>query len=298
MTYEPVWGLPIALYLFLAGLGGGAFITATVLRWKGADTSRKMRKFGHYLSFVVVAIGLVLLMVDAKAGFANPLRFVLLLTNFGSVMTWGVVFLAAFMVVDLIVCVLDLTKRNVPFWLEIAGSVLGVAVGMYTGALLGVAHTFPLWNTAVLPVLFLVSAISTGAASVLLFGALLAPEELDVAHWTKKAHYYFPIVEIVLVAALLFITASNGEAGFNSAMSLVAGKFAMPFWIGFVIVGLVVPAIVETWLTFGGGRAYETRKSGHLYAAASNAFVLAGGFLLRLLVIAAALPVTLVTPWL
>lgn len=297
MTYDPVWGLPIALYLFLAGLGGGAFITSTVLRWKSPSTSCKMRVFGHYLSFVVVAIGLVLLMIDAKAGFTHPLRFVLLLTNFGSVMTWGVVFLAAFMVIDLVVCLLDFLKRNVPFWLEVVGSVLGVAVGMYTGALLGVAHTFPLWNTAILPVLFLVSAVSTGAAAVLLYGALFAPDELDAAHWVKKAHYYFPVIEIVLVAALLFITASNGEAGFNSAMTLLVGKYSAAFWIGFVVVGLVVPVLVETWLTFGGGRAYEEERLGHRYAAVSHAFVLVGGFLLRYLVIVAALPVTLVTPW-
>ena len=28
MTYEPIWGTIIAWYLFLAGLGGGAFITS------------------------------------------------------------------------------------------------------------------------------------------------------------------------------------------------------------------------------------------------------------------------------
>ncbi len=44
-------------------------------------------------------VGLVLLMFDAKAGLHNPLRFALLLANFGSVMTWGVVILAAFVIV-------------------------------------------------------------------------------------------------------------------------------------------------------------------------------------------------------
>ena len=34
MSFEPVWGAPIAWYLFLAGLGGGAFITSAFLRWK------------------------------------------------------------------------------------------------------------------------------------------------------------------------------------------------------------------------------------------------------------------------
>ena len=29
MIYEPIWGAIIAWYLFLAGLGGGAFATAS-----------------------------------------------------------------------------------------------------------------------------------------------------------------------------------------------------------------------------------------------------------------------------
>ncbi len=40
-------------------------------------------------------------MFDAEAGLHNPLRFALLLHNPFSVMTWGVVFLAAFVLIAL-----------------------------------------------------------------------------------------------------------------------------------------------------------------------------------------------------
>ena len=59
------------------------------------------------------------------------------------------------------------------------GVVFGVAVAMYTGALLGVCKTFPLWNNALLPILFLVSAMSTGAASVLLIGIFRHADEFN-----------------------------------------------------------------------------------------------------------------------
>lgn len=293
MSFEPIWGVPIALYLFLAGMGGGAFITAAVIRWKYPQVV-SMRTFAHYLSFVAVAIGLVLLMVDARAGFMNPLRFALLLTNFGSVMTWGVVFLAVFMVINLIVCVLDFRTKEVPWALEVVGSVFGVFVGVYTGALLGVAHTFPLWNSALLPILFLVSAVSTGAAAVLLYGAAKRPEELKQIGWVKTAHYFFPIVELVLVAALMFVTFYNADAGANSVLSLLVGKYALAFWIGFVVVGLVGPAVVETFLTWRVDEEVEEKPIGRAGAVAANAGVLVGGFLLRFLIVVAALPVTVV----
>ncbi len=110
MSFEPVWGAPIAWYLFLAGLGGGAFITSAFLRWKHPE-AHGMRFAGHIIAPVVVIIGLFLLMFDAEAGLHNPLRFALLLHNPCSVMTWGVVFLAAFVIIALVTLLLDWNQR-------------------------------------------------------------------------------------------------------------------------------------------------------------------------------------------
>ena len=295
MTYDPIWGPIIAAYLFLAGVGGGAFVTCAVIGAKHPH-AQKMRRVGHYIAPIVVIIGLCLLMVDAKAGFHSPLRFALLLTNFGSVMTWGVVFLAVFTIVSLIIAIFDWIRKPYPTWLEIIGVIFGIFVAIYTGCLLGVCRTFPLWNNALLPILFLVSAISTGAAAVFLAGLIAAPQEFDECGYAKKLHYFLPLIELLLVAALLFITASHSDAGYNSIMTMIAGTYALPFWIGFIAIGLVIPAIIETKLVFFSSKAFEESASGHRFALAANVGVLIGGFLLRLFVILCALPVTLVTP--
>ena len=291
MTFEPIWNPLIAWYLFLAGLGGGAFVTSAFLHWRHPHAVT-MRKIGHVIAPIAVAVGLVLLMFDAEGGLHNPLRFALLLHNPHSVMTWGVVFLACFMVVAVVVLALDVLKKSVPRWLEIVGAVLGVCVGMYTGALLGVCKTFPLWNTALLPILFLVSALSAGAASVLLTAIFKHPEEFNEAGVLKKFHFCLPIIEFVLVAALLFITMYDSTAGFDSVWSLVAGKWAPVFWIGLVLVGLVLPTVLECWLLFFSPKEFEESRKAHYISAFSDAAVLVGGFLLRFLVVMAALPIT------
>lgn len=297
MTFEPIWGVIIACYLFLAGLGGGAFITSTFLRWRHPEAVNMIR-IGRVIAPVVVIVGLLLLMFDATAGLHNPLRFALLLTNFGSVMTWGVVFLGAFTVVALIVAALDLLHKYVPKWLDITGAVLGACVGVYTGCLLGVCKTFPLWNNAMLPVLFLVSAVSTGMASVLVVAIIKHPEEFNRVGVLKKFHFCLPIVELACVASLLFITASNASpAGWESVMNLVAGKYMLAFWFLFVVVGLVGPTILETWLLFFSAREFEESRKAHWISFASDAGVLIGGFVLRLLVLLAALPITMTVPW-
>ena len=291
MTFEPVWNSLIAWYLFLAGMGGGAFITSAFLHWRHPHAVT-MRKIGHVIAPIAVAIGLVLLMFDAEGGLHNPLRFALLLHNPFSVMTWGVVFLAGFMVVSIVVLVLDNLKKGVPRWLELVGAAFGLCVGMYTGALLGVVKTFPLWNTALLPVLFLVSAMSAGAASVLLTAIFKHPEEFNRAGVLKKFHFCLPIIEFVLVAALLFVTMYNSTAGFESVWSLVAGKWAPLFWVGLVAVGLVLPTVLECRLLFFSSKEFEESRTAHYISAASDAAVLVGGFLLRFLIVMAALPIT------
>ena len=92
-----IWGYAIVWYLFLAGLAAGAFATAALValgRQRGK--SQGIQRIGRLISLAAVAVGLILLMVDAEAGIQNPMRFIYLLTNFNSVMTWGVVILAGF----------------------------------------------------------------------------------------------------------------------------------------------------------------------------------------------------------
>lgn len=297
MTYEPIWGPIIAWYLFLAGLGGGAFVTSVFIRFRHPECTRLIRT-GRIIAPAVVIIGLCLLMFDAHAGFMHPLRFALLLTNFGSVMTWGVVFLAAFVVLALVALLLDLLKKPVWQWLDIAGMVMGLCVAIYTGCLLGVCQGFPLWNNALLPVLFLVSAVSTGMAAILLVGIFRAPHEFHLSGAFKKFHFFLPIFELFLVACLLFITANSAEAaGWASVMNLVAGDDAVAFWLVFVLAGLVMPTILEWKMLFMSTKEVEESKTGHMVSAASDVLVLVGGFTLRLLVLVAAMPITIVQPW-
>ena len=167
-----------------------------------------------------------------------------------------------------------------------------------TGCLLGVCKTFPLWNNALLPILFLVSAMSTGMAAVLCVAIFRHPEEFNRVGVFKKFHFCLPIIELVLVASLLFVTASNASpAGWESVMNLVGGDCALAFWFLFVLVGLVLPTALETWLLFFSPKEFEESRKAHWISFASDAGVLVGGFVLRLLVLVAAMPLTLVVPW-
>ena len=209
---DMIWDWIIALYLFLAGMGAGAFVLGVIAGWKCPDAS-KVKLAG--LVIAPVAVGVVLmLMVDARAGLMNPLRFFGLLANPSSIMMWGVVLLSAFLLVGVVELALQWKTKKTPKWLDVVGVLLAVGVAGYTGMLLGDAHlAFPLWNQMVLPLLFLVSAASAGFAAVVLAGHALHAPELEQLRFTHTTGLVLPVLEAALIAVLLMMAqAADGSA--------------------------------------------------------------------------------------
>ena len=284
-----VWGPLIAIYLFLAGASAGAFLASAYIERKYPDAVR-MRVAGRILAPIFIGIGLVMLMVDAEAGLHNPLRFIFLVMNPGSVMTLGVYFICVFMPVALIEAVLELLKKDVPRWLTVIGDVFAFAVAAYTGFLLGVVDAYPLWNNAILPVLFVISALASGLAAVNLCGLILDRENIEKMFDLKKGHVVLGAAEIIALVVMFIIVASGDPQGAASIQSMLTGGFAGMFWIGLVLVGLLMPLLIGA----NALRASEGSQSSVVLEYASECGVLVGGFMLRLLIVLAALPIVFV----
>ena len=268
-----VWGPMIAWYLFLAGASAGAFLTSTFVEAKYPE-SVKMRVAGRIIAPIFVGIGLLMLMLDAEAGLHNPLRFFWLISNPGSVMTLGVYFICVYMPVALAVAVLEILKKRVPKWLT----------------WIGVVKAYPLWNNAILPILFVVSALSAGLAATSLVGLIVDRERFEQMWLIKKSHVILSAVEMVVLATMLIIVSAGSFEGAASVYSLVAGQYAPAFWGGIVLLGLVAPFIIEGYPVFITKRV-ETSMTSMVVSVIGEAGVLVGGFMLRLLVVLSALPV-------
>ena len=284
-----VWGPMIAWYLFLAGASAGAFLTSAFVEAKYPE-SVKMRVAGRIIAPVFVGIGLLMLMLDAEAGLHNPLRFFWLISNPGSVMTLGVYFICVYMPVALVAALLEILKKRVPKWLTWIGIVSAFAVAAYTGFLLGVVKAVPLWNNAILPILFVVSALSAGLAATSLVGLITDRERFEQMWLIKKSHVILSAIEIVVLVTMLIIVSAGSYEGAASVQMLVTGQFAPAFWGGIILLGLIAPLIIEGYPVFITKRA-ETSTTSMVVSVIGEAGVLVGGFTLRLLVILAALPV-------
>ena len=163
---------------------------------------------------------------------------------------------------------------------------------VYTGLLIGVVHGVPLWNTTILPALFLVSALSTGlaAAAIIAVAKPIEDKQLVEEHffYLNQVHALMVIVELILIFSWIFIAANGADASRESVAMLLSRELSLLFWIGVVFLGIVDPLIILV---------YEVVLRRPLMAFGSyvsDGSVLVGGFILRYLVIAAAVPITMI----
>ena len=160
------------------------------------------------------------------------------------------------------------TQPNVIRALGWASVALGVALGIYTGILLNTMVARPLWNSAILGPLFLVSGLSAGAALIHLATTVLpgrpAPQGLargalaalwqpmgpdapprQTANELTRADLAFLAIELVLIA-LLLVNLYTSTASHSAAASLIAnGPYALAFWGIVVGLGIVVPLALQ-----------------------------------------------------
>ncbi|GIK84574.1 MAG: hypothetical protein BroJett026_00550 [Betaproteobacteria bacterium] len=312
-----VWGWEIPLYLFVGGVVAGMMVIAglAMLRTaKGEDTARFFSVQTPLLAFVLLNVGMLALLLDL----AHPLYVWAVYLTFepASPMSWGswvLLLVYAILLVSALVRLheawpwLGRTLPAVERWsdaitrsparLALLGwmnVVFGVAVGIYTGILLNTMVARPLWNTSVLPVLFLVSGVSAGAAAMHLasrfFGRRPAPQGLVAGFLSALAQPLGPqppekstvdtliradvallALELVLLALLVLGMLTSTASHAAAAALVLGGPYTLAFWGAIVVAGILVPILLQS--------LELSRRIPHTVLPAL--LVLAGGYVLR-----------------
>jgi formate-dependent nitrite reductase membrane component NrfD len=164
--------------------------------------------------------------------------------------------------------------------LAAVGVPVGVGVGIYTGVLLGAIPARPFWNTPMVAQLFLFSGLSSGSALLLLLLPRLASgDELGEARQALLgADAVFILVELFVIAPFIIHGELSTRSARESLSLILGGPLTAVFWIGVVLLGLLLPLIAEVAALFGRGNGSRML---HLLETAAAILVLVGGGLLR-----------------
>jgi len=313
---QTTWSWLVVIYLFLGGLGAGSFLTAAAFEFTGWRYKRDfcpVTLTGATISGPAVAIGSALLILDLGAGKMEPWRIVYLFTNFSSVMTWGIWILCMFIPLALFYGFLELIEvepylkglvwSKVPKLLQNAkvyrrrvaavGSVFALGTAIYTGVLLSaVGPAVPFWSQPILPfipipmmpLLFMISALSTGLGLTFDLAATIAmPHIHDQIRSMPLIHIILIGVENILIGLLLITALSSGGAAGDSARIIMYGPLRIVFWVGVVLFGLVYPFVVHAY-AIGAGRHSLVSGIG------SGVGIVVAGLFLRYLILTAGIP--------
>lgn len=245
---QPDWTWYILFYFFFAGLSGGSYFLASLLRLFGKDVDEPAARVGYYVSFGMLLPCPVLLTLDL----GKPQRFWHMLVNTTpgsegigfkywspmSVGAWALTVFGAFATVSALeVFVRDRWNRRPPLldgpvgkvW-TVIGGLLALFVAGYTGVLLSVSNQ-PVWSdTWTLGGLFLASGLSGSAA---LLGWLMrfrrdAKQTVGVFSGSERM---FQILEAVLIVAFALTLIQAGAFG---------QAFGLPWLFLWIIVALAL----------------------------------------------------------
>lgn len=247
-SYVP-WGLWIAIYFHGMGIAGGAFAVSSIgylFRFPGFRTRRSLR-IGIVLS--AAAIVAALLAVGFDLGRMERGWRILVSPSFTSMMAFN----AWTYIALLVVCAVAwfLSYRPDRGWLRpvlILGALLSLMVPSQSGAFLAVVEAKSYWNTALLPILMLVSGLTSGAAALLLVRGVIAGTRSSET-WREAAEALTVLRRIVLIGISVYFLMEFAEisTGFwtrsaeSESLSLVlTGPYWWVFWIVQVAVGGVI----------------------------------------------------------
>jgi formate-dependent nitrite reductase membrane component NrfD len=297
----PDWTWYILFYFFLAGLAGGSYFLATLLRHWGTPADEQVARLGFYVAFPAVLVSPILLTLDLK----KPLRFWHMLVSttpgeFGlsfnsttpmSIGVWTLLVASLFALVSFIDALVRDGRIRHPLgrrlaalleggagkvW-NVAGSVVFLFIAGYTGVLLSVSNQ-PVWSdTWALGGLFLASGLSASAALLLLLTRYRRGAEASRGFLEISGRLFTTLELLVLVVVVLtLIDDGTLDKAFDFPyllLWLVALAGMLPALRDLAVGGLRVTA---------GGAGTATRTSAW---AVAPALVLVGVLALRAAVI-------------
>lgn len=130
---------------------------------------------------------------------------------------------------------------------EILAGIFALCVATYTGFVMNYVKGIPFWNLPILPLLFIISGILGGLGITVLFGLYNTAINLEAAElWSR----ILLIVDALLLAFYLFLASRKETVGKQSVLFQLRGSISPIFWVGVVMLGIIVPAIIAVYSVF------------------------------------------------
>ena len=125
---------------------------------------------------------------------------------------------------------------------KVLAGTIAFCVAIYTGFVLKAVKGVPFWNSWLLPVLFIMCGVLGGfglSVAISLFGGDI------VLSQAETGSHIMLVVNIILIAVYLLLASRREAVGKQTVLEQIQGQNAGIFWIGIVVLGLLIPMAVS-----------------------------------------------------
>jgi Ni/Fe-hydrogenase subunit HybB-like protein len=250
MDNQIVWGLPHVFAIFLIVAASGALNVASIASVFGRKIYKPLAPLSGLLAITLLAGGLAILVLDL----GRPDRLIVAMTyyNFKSIFAWNIFLYTGFMAIVLVYLWFMMERRMNPYSTAVGyvAFVWRLILTTGTGSIFGFLVAREAYDAAILAPLFIAMSFSLGLAVFLL--TLMA-----AYRWSNR-----PLGDVILrrlksllgvfVAAVLYFVAvyhlTNPYATrlheVEAFLLLYGGIYTFLFWVGFVLLGSVLPLVM------------------------------------------------------
>jgi Ni/Fe-hydrogenase subunit HybB-like protein len=269
------WGLWVAFDLFFLGLTAGAFLI-TILTY--VFRIKHLANLGPLAAFTVL-VTLMCEFIIISLDLGHPLRTYrfLISPNVGSMLFWLVVFIVSMWIIyvpwlyfllreQLITWGNDATRTGHKAYRFLAWgktaytpedrqqdhrrtrllSYISLPIGVIFfgahGAIFAILQNRPLWNSALLPLIFIMAALLSGGALITFLAYVYQPDD-ELVHPLGHVVLLILLSFLFLEALQFFVGYQSKVTGIVTSLNLIAfGSYWWAFWLVHLVIGSAIPA--------------------------------------------------------
>ncbi|WP_206812957.1 NrfD/PsrC family molybdoenzyme membrane anchor subunit [Paradesulfitobacterium ferrireducens] len=280
------WGLWVVFYIFFIGLSAGSFLLSTMIYVFRMHALERVGRLSLLSALFSLIAGLMFVLIDL--GHPERFWHTLVYRNMSSVLEWEIHFYLLYILLVLgelwlvmrddlsamatndtgirgtLGKILSLGYRTAPTqegqakqahtverWVKILGIIgIPMALGVHggTGSIFAVQIAKPYWNSSIVPIIFIVSALVSGSALVTFLYSFFGEKDAEkpnVLASLSNLLIMFIGIDLILVFAEFLIGLYSGiPQDMQSLKAVVAGQYGPIFWIGQIGLAALLPIVL------------------------------------------------------
>ena len=250
MNNRVVWGVPHVFAVFLIVSASGALNAASLASVFGRETYKPLSRLSALMAITLLVGGLTVLVLDL----GRPDRLIVAMThyNFRSIFAWNIFLYTGFIVLVVVYLWMMFEPRMNRFVGRVGTTAFAWRLMLTTGtgsifAFLAAREAF---DSAVLAPMFIAMSLSFGTALTLILSALIfsirgdgLPTELMLNLRRLLAYFIIAVAFFVVVDHLTRLYGAE-HYSVERFILLEGGIYSMLFWIGQILLGTILPAVM------------------------------------------------------